>query len=136
LRYSQNRRCGRSWDLQQNVRCIYAFPHGGDGSTRPVAKTPPQPIAITLRPAMQSQLSFLMPFADDRLHLRESPQFVRLLIGELVVEVFVMVVVVVVFSLWLSQNIQNIMWLRKIFRIFLNRQLGGACQTLALFGYF
>jgi hypothetical protein len=34
--------------------------------------------------------------------------------------------------LWLSQNIQNIMWLRKIFRIFLNRQLTGACQTLTL----
>jgi len=78
---------------------------------------------------MQNQLSFLMPFKNDRLHLRELPPFVRFLIGALVIEVFtavVVVVVVVVFSLWLSQNIQNIMWLRKIFR------LRGACQTLAL----
>jgi len=34
---------------------------------------------------MQNQLSFLMPFADDRLHLRESPQSVRSLIGALVI---------------------------------------------------
>jgi len=35
-----------------------------------------------------TQLNFLMPFADDRLHLRELPQFVRFLIGALVIEVF------------------------------------------------
>ena len=81
---------------------------------------------------MQNQLSFLMPFVDDILHLSESPQLVRFLIGALVIEVFTEPSDGGGFSLWLSQNIQNIMWLRKIFRIFLNRQLRGACQTLAL----
>ena len=50
-----------------------------------VAKTPPQPIAIISYPAMQNQLSFLIPFAQDRLHIRA---FVRFLIGASVVEVF------------------------------------------------
>jgi len=40
------------------------------------------------QPAMQNQLTFLMPFVDNILHLRESPQFVRFLIEALVVEVF------------------------------------------------
>ena len=40
------------------------------------------------QPAMQNQLKNLMLFADDILYLRESPQFVRFLIGALVVEVF------------------------------------------------
>jgi len=39
-------------------------------------------------PVMQSYLSFFMPFTDGRLHLRESPPFVRFSIGALVVEVF------------------------------------------------
>ena len=40
------------------------------------------------QPAMQNQLTFLMPFVDNILHLRESPQFVRFFIEALVVEVF------------------------------------------------
>jgi len=55
---------------------------------RRVAKTPAQPITIISQPAMQNKLNFLMPFADNILHLRESPQFVRFLIEALVVEVF------------------------------------------------
>jgi len=47
-----------------------------------------QPITFILQPAMQNQLTFLMPFADNTLHLRESPQFVRFLIEALVIEVF------------------------------------------------
>jgi len=37
---------------------------------------------------MQNQLSFLMPFADNILHLRQTPQFVQFLIEALIVEVF------------------------------------------------
>jgi len=41
------------------------------------------------QPARQkNQLSFLMLFADDILHLRKSPQFFRFLIGALVAEIF------------------------------------------------
>ena len=60
----------------------YSQSHCGGGN---VAKTPPQPIAIISYAAIQNQLSFLMSFAQDRLHLRA---FVRFLIGALVVEVF------------------------------------------------
>src|SRR5258706_9924534 len=51
-------------------------------------QTPPHPITIISQPAMQNQLTFLIPFADNILHLRESPQFVRFLIEALVVKVF------------------------------------------------
>jgi len=55
---------------------------------RRVAKTPPQPITFISQPAMQNQLTFLMPFADNILHLIESPQFVLFLIEAFFVEVF------------------------------------------------
>jgi len=47
-----------------------------------------RPVAMISQLAMQNQLKNLMLFAGDILYLRESPQFVRFLIGALVVEVF------------------------------------------------
>jgi len=80
LRYSQNRRGGGVVVVVAVVVIEY--------SRRPVAKVPPQPIAIISHPAMQNQLSFLMAFENGRLHLRELPPFVRFLIEALAIEVF------------------------------------------------
>jgi len=72
LRYSQNRGSGG----------------GGGGSLPDPAASRQNTRFLTGEPAMQKQLIFLMLFADDILHLWESPQFVQFLIGALVVEVF------------------------------------------------
>ena len=71
------------WLLRYSQNC-----RGGGGGGGWIRDPSPKPIAIISHPAMQTQLSFLMLFVDDRLHLRELPQFLRFLIEALVIEVF------------------------------------------------